>query len=56
MKMTYNSKMNKLKSGSMITVIPKPIVDLLEYKSGDTLEWNVKFEDNKVSVTVKKVD
>lgn len=56
MKMNYTTKMNYTQAGSMITVVPKPIVKLFEFHSGDKLEWNVEFKDNGATITVQKKD
>lgn len=42
--------------GSMLTVVPKPIVDLLEYNSGDELEWEVDIKEKGAKISIKKVE
>ena len=51
--MVFKTKMRK-NAGSMITVVPAPIVKLLNFESGDELEWEVNISDNAAVITIKK--
>ena len=54
--MVFKTKMRK-NAGSMITVIPAPIVKLLDFNSGDELEWEINItEDSAVITLMKKPD
>ena len=51
MDMKATTKLRK-NSGSIITTIPKPIVSLLNLKSGDEIEWELKIIQNKAIITI----
>lgn len=55
MKVSFKSKMT-YNAGSMKTVIPAGLVQLLQYESGNILEWNVDITEKGAVVTVKQVD
>ncbi|MCE7699652.1 MAG: hypothetical protein K8E24_012865 [Methanobacterium paludis] len=51
----FESKVSKSdpKSRSSRTIIPKEVINLLDVKWGDTIEWNVKIEkDSGITVCV----
>lgn len=48
-KMRYNG-------GSMLTVVPKQIVDLLGYESGDELQWEVDIKEKGAKITIEKLE
>lgn len=50
--MTFKTKM-RFNAGSMLTVIPKGIVDLLQLKQGDTVEWDVDITETGATIQVK---
>lgn len=51
MKMTYRTKMRK-NAGSMITVIPSAITNLLNLEQGDSIRWEVRIEGDSASIIV----
>ena len=51
--MVFHTKMRK-NAGSMITVIPAGIVNLLDFKSGDELTWEVNITEDSAVITVEK--
>jgi antitoxin component of MazEF toxin-antitoxin module len=51
MKMVYRTKMRK-NAGSMITVIPSAITNLLNLEQGDIMRWEVKIEGDNALITV----
>lgn len=51
MKMIYTTKMRK-NAGSMITVIPSAITNLLKLEQGDSMRWEVEIEDNTALIKV----
>lgn len=51
MKMTYKTKMRK-NAGSMITVIPSAIINLLDLEQGDSMRWDVEIKGDAALITV----
>lgn len=51
--MVFKTKMRK-NAGSMITVVPAPIVKLLNFESGDELEWEVNISEDTAEIILKK--
>ncbi len=49
--MTYRTKMRK-NAGSMITVIPSAITNLLNLEQGDSIRWEVRIEGDSASIIV----
>lgn len=49
--MTYRTKMRK-NAGSMITVIPSAITNLLNLEQGDSIRWEVQIEGDSASIIV----
>lgn len=49
--MIYTTKMRK-NAGSMITVIPSAITNLLKLEQGDSMRWEVEIEDNTALIKV----
>jgi len=49
--MVYRTKMRK-NAGSMITVIPSAITNLLNLEQGDIMRWEVKIEGDNALITV----
>lgn len=47
--MTFKTKM-RFNAGSMLTVIPKGIVDLLQLEQGDTITWDVDITDTGATI------
>ena len=43
-------------NSSVRTTLPAPIAQMLNLKPGDLIEWTVESEDNKLNVTVTKVE
>lgn len=54
MKVSFKSKMT-YNAGSMKTVIPAGLVKLLQYKSGDSLNWEVDITEDGAEVKVTKI-
>jgi antitoxin component of MazEF toxin-antitoxin module len=54
MKMSYKTKMRK-NAGSMITVVPAGLVQLLNFKQGDSLVWNVDIEKNEAHIFIEPI-
>ncbi len=54
MKMTFKTKMRK-NAGSMITVVPAGLLNLLKIESGDELIWNVDITAEGATVTVEPI-
>lgn len=52
MKMTFKTKMRK-NAGSMITVIPSGLVNLLKVQQGDKLIWDADITEKGVNITIK---
>lgn len=50
--MTYKTKMRR-NAGSMITVIPSAITNLLGLESGDTMIWTVEITPDGAELSVK---
>lgn len=55
MKVSFKSKMI-YNAGSMKTVIPAGLVQLLQYKSGDMLNWEVDISENGAEVKISKIE
>jgi hypothetical protein len=51
MKMTYKTKMRK-NAGSMITVVPSALINLLKMEHGDTLIWTADVTGEGAIITV----
>ena len=51
MKVTYKTKM-RTNAGSMITVVPKALTNLLKIDPGDVLVWDVDITDEGATITV----
>ena len=57
MMLKFESKISKSdpKSRSSRTIIPKEVMNLLDAKWGDTLEWNVKIgKEEGIKICIKK--
>lgn len=57
MMLKFESKISKSdpKSRSSRTIIPKEVMNLLDAKWGDTLEWNVKIDKEEgIRICIKK--
>ena len=54
MRMTFKTKMRK-NAGSMITVVPAGLLNLLKIESGDELIWNVDITDEGATITVEPI-
>lgn len=52
MKMTYKTKTRK-NAGSMLTVIPSAITNLLDIESGDVMVWTVNITPKGAELSVK---
>lgn len=52
--MTFKTKMRK-NAGSMITVVPAGLLNLLKIESGDELIWNVDITAEGATVTVEPI-
>ena len=52
--MTFKTKMRK-NAGSMITVVPAGLLNLLKIESGDELLWNVDITDQGATITVEPI-
>ena len=54
----YTSKINyaNAQNKSLKAGIPKEIVKVLDIQAGNKLDWNVDVNNNKIIVTVKKLE
>ena len=43
-------------NNSIRTTLPAPIAQMMNVKAGDMVEWTVETENDKISVTVTKVE
>jgi len=51
--LVFHSKMRK-NGGSMITVVPSGIVNLLGFETGDELNWIVNITEDSATITLEK--
>jgi hypothetical protein len=51
MNMEYTTKAGSV-GGSVTTVVPSAVVNLLKIKKGDKLVWNVNIDEKGVTVSV----
>lgn len=54
MKVSFKSKMI-YNAGSMKTVIPAGLVQLLQYEAGDSLNWEVDITENGAEVKITRI-
>lgn len=54
MKVSFKSKMT-YNAGSMKTVIPAGLVQLLQYEAGDSIKWDVNITEHGAEVTIKRI-
>ncbi|WP_283390426.1 hypothetical protein [Methanobrevibacter woesei] len=52
--MSFKSKMI-YNAGSMKTVIPAGLVQLLQYEAGDSLNWEVDITENGAEVKITRI-
>ena len=43
-------------NNSVRTTFPAPIAQMMEIKAGDIIEWTVESNNDKITVTVSKVE
>ncbi len=54
MEMVYKTKLRN-SSGSIVTTVPKAIVDFLRLEVGEDLKWKADIRDNNVIITVEPI-
>jgi antitoxin component of MazEF toxin-antitoxin module len=42
-------------NNSVRTTVPAPIAQMIDVKAGDSIEWTVESNNDKISVTITKV-
>lgn len=57
LRMSMITKLTKANpnSGSLRTTVPKPILELLDLKEKDSLEWAISQKDGEIVVHVKAI-